>query len=104
VIGGSGVLINARLDSVVLDRLLEDLRHMGPVEHRRVLSPIPRITDDGRLILRLLAEGMTLGEAAAELDIPRRTADRRLAEARRALGVERTAEAVARARRLGWIG
>ena len=104
VLGGSGLVIDARMDWAVLDQLLEDLRHLGPVEHRRVLAPIPPITDDGRLILGLLAEGMTLGEAAAELEIPRRTADRRLAAARRILGVERTSEAVARARRLGWIG
>ena len=103
VIAGSGIVIDARADPAVLDSLLEDLRHLGPVEHRRALAPIPRVTEEGRQILRLLAAGMTLGEAAADLGLPRRTADRRLSEARRVLGVERTAEAVARARRLGWI-
>jgi hypothetical protein len=37
------------------------------------------------------------------LGLARRTADRRLAEARRTLGVSRTTEAIARARRLGWL-
>jgi DNA-binding CsgD family transcriptional regulator len=104
VIGGAGIVVDAQADAVVIDRLLEDLRHLGPVEHRRAVRPVPHVTHEGQQILRLLAAGMTLGAAASELGIARRTADRRLAEARRILGVERTAEAVARARRLGWIG
>lgn len=59
---------------------------------------------DGRAILALLASGRTLGDAAVALALSRRTADRRLALARAALGVERTVEAVARARALGWLG
>ena len=58
---------------------------LGP-EHRRVLE--------------LLAEGMTVGKAARRLCISRRTADRRLAEARIALGARTTTEAVARLFRL----
>lgn len=59
-------------------------------------APIPGLGADGRAILGLLAEGATLGAAAATLHMSRRTADRRLAEARAALRVERTVEAVAR--------
>jgi DNA-binding NarL/FixJ family response regulator len=62
------------------------------------------LDEDARAILRCLAEGQTLGQAASTLNLSRRTADRRLAEARRALGVERTVEAVSRGRRLGWLG
>ena len=61
------------------------------------------LTPDARALLALLSEGFTLGAASARLGISRRTADRRLAEARRALGAERTAEAVARARQAGWL-
>ena len=61
------------------------------------------IGPDARAILGLLAEGQSLGEAADILGLSRRTADRRLAEGRRALGVERTTEAIARAQRLGWL-
>jgi DNA-binding CsgD family transcriptional regulator len=61
------------------------------------------LTSDARALLSLLSDGLTLGEASARLGISRRTADRRLADARRALGAERTAEAVARARRAGWL-
>jgi DNA-binding NarL/FixJ family response regulator len=59
---------------------------------------------EARAILGLLAEGHSLGEAAHLLGLARRTADRRLLAARRALGVDRTTEAIARARRLGWFG
>ena len=102
-LAGCGLVIEARCASDVLDRLLQDLRHVGPVEQRRVLAPLVPASDDGRRLLRLLAAGLSLGEAAAELGLPRRTADRRLADVRRRLGVARTAEAVARARRLGWF-
>jgi DNA-binding NarL/FixJ family response regulator len=68
-------------------------------EHRRGY-----MEDDARAILRRLASGQTLGQAAAELGLSRRTADRRLARARRALGADRTVVAVARARRTGLIG
>jgi DNA-binding CsgD family transcriptional regulator len=62
------------------------------------------IDDDGRAILVRLAIGRPLGAIARELNLSRRTADRRLAGARAALGVERTTEAVAQALRLGWLG
>ena len=58
---------------------------------------------DARAILRGLAHGKTLGQAAGELGLSRRTADRRLAHARRALGTDRTVVAVASARRRGWL-
>jgi len=61
------------------------------------------VSDEWRHLLRLLADGWTLGEAASELGLSRRTADRRLDAARRELGTATTAEAVARARRLGWL-
>lgn len=102
---GHGLLVEARADRAVVDRLIEDLRRLGPVDHRIVGgAAADAIDQEGLAILALLAEGHSLGEAALELCMSRRTADRRLAEARRALGVERTTEAVARARRLGWLG
>ncbi len=104
-IGGAGLLVEAAADRDTIDRLVDDLRRLGPVDHRVVAGDQPAPLDpDGRALLALLAEGLTLGEAAEQLGLPRRTADRRLAAARRALGTERTAEALARARRLGWLG
>ncbi len=107
-LGGAGLLVEASADRVTVDRLVDDLRRIGPVDHRiastdgsqPVESPAPR---DARAILGLLAEGHSLGEAASILGLSRRTADRRLGDARRALGVTRTTEAIARASRLGWL-
>lgn len=48
-----------------------------------------------RLLLAALAEGMSVQEAAERLRISRRTAQRRLGEARRALGARTNASAVA---------
>jgi DNA-binding NarL/FixJ family response regulator len=105
VLGGAGIVAHALAPREVLDRLLGDLRHVGPVELRRGDERAAVELDaDSKAILLSLARGRTLGQAADELGLSRRTADRRLAEARRALGVERTVEAVAQARRLGWLG
>lgn len=103
-LGGSGLVVHAIADRLVIDRLVDDLRRLAPVDHR-IGEPIvgPAVGPQARAILGLLAEGHSLGEAADILGLPRRTADRRLAEGRRALGVERTTEAIARARRLGWL-
>lgn len=103
-LAGQGLVALATAGRAVIDRLVDDLRRLGPVDHRigeRVAQPI--ITPEARTILGLLAEGHSLGEAATLLGLSRRTADRRLAEGRRALGAERTTEAIARARRLGWL-
>jgi DNA-binding CsgD family transcriptional regulator len=102
---GAGLVIAVHADREVTDRLVDDLRRLGPVEHR-VGEPEagPLVPADARALLGLLAEGYSLGEAAEVLGIARRTADRRLAIARSALGVDRTTAAIARARRLGWLG
>jgi DNA-binding CsgD family transcriptional regulator len=105
---GAGLLIEARAERAVVDRLVDDLRRLGSVDHRIVdgadtASGGPDLSVEARAILGLLAMGMSLAEAAHVLGIARRTADRRLAEARRGLGVGTTAEAIARARGLGWI-
>jgi DNA-binding CsgD family transcriptional regulator len=104
VLDGDGVVVHASAPPEVLDRLLDDLRHIGPVDHRRVASaPAPVLGAEARGLLVLLAAGRTLADAAGTLGLSRRTADRRLAEARMALRVGRTVEAVAAARRLGWL-
>lgn len=104
-LAGQGLVARATAPRDVIDRLVDDLRRLGPVDHRVGPSEAPpEIGPDARAILGLLAEGHSLGEAADILGLSRRTADRRLAEGRRALGVERTTEAIARARRLGWLG
>lgn len=103
---GYSVLIEASAAPDTIRRLVDDLRHLGPVDHRlvTVATPPPALEFEGRALLGLLAKGLTLGAAARQLGLRRRTADRRLANARKALGVERTAEAIAKASRLGWLG
>jgi DNA-binding CsgD family transcriptional regulator len=103
-VGGAGVIVLARCPRETIDRLVDDLRRLGSVRHVTADVPAPATIDaEQRSLLRMLADGSTLGEAAAELGISRRTADRRLDAARRALGTDRTAEALATARALGWF-
>jgi len=94
-VGGAGVVVHARAERDVIDRLVDDLRRLGPVDHRtEEPEPGPGLTADERRLLDALAQGKTLGEAAAVLHLSRRTADRRLASARQKLGAASTAEAV----------
>jgi hypothetical protein len=101
---GFSVLAIATGDRAVLDRLYDDLRRFGRLEVRSLPPNHPGdgpgdvLGDDARALLQLLADGLTLGEAASRLHLSRRTADRRLAAARAALGASTTNEAVARLR------
>jgi DNA-binding NarL/FixJ family response regulator len=94
---GAGVIAAARADRETIDRLCDDLRRLGIVDHRTADRPVPpELTGDETALLALLREGSSLGEAARRLHLSRRTADRRLAAARAKLGVATTAEALAR--------
>lgn len=109
---GCGLVVRTSADAEVVERLVDDLRRIGHVEHRSgpaaSVDPAgaagPGVSPEGVALLALLAEGLTLGAAADRLGISRRTADRRLAEARAALGARRTTEAIAHAARRGVIG
>jgi DNA-binding NarL/FixJ family response regulator len=96
VVAGAGLVVDARAEREIVDRLCEDLRRLGRLDHRIGESARrPRLTVDELAIVDLLLEGLTLGEAARRLSLARRTADRRLAAARSKLGVRTTAEALA---------
>ena len=97
-VAGTGLLVSARADAATIDRLCDDLRRLGHLEHR-IGDPGPLLTPDERLLLDLLSDGVGLGAAARRLHVARRTADRRLASARTKLGVETTAQAIAAHRR-----
>jgi DNA-binding NarL/FixJ family response regulator len=102
VLAGAGVVIEARAEREVVDRLLDDLRHLATVDYRTGLPDRgPDLSADERGLLKLLAEGRTLGEAAKALHLSRRTADRRLVSAREKLGAASTAEAIAAVMRAG---
>jgi len=103
-LAGEGIVAYASADRALVDQLVDDLRRLGPVDHQLGKVPEGLVVDrEARELLGLLAEGNSLGEAAALLGLSRRTADRRLAAARRQLGTNRTTEAIARAARLGWL-
>ena len=96
-VGGAGLVVDARASREIVDRLCDDLRRLGRLDHcvgdaaRR-----PRLTREEQALVTLLLDGATLGEAAGRLELARRTADRRLASVRAKLGVETTAEALVR--------
>jgi DNA-binding CsgD family transcriptional regulator len=97
---GAGLVVHARAEREIVDRLVDDLRRLGPVDHR-VGEPKPDalLTAEERALLELIAGGATLGEAATSLHLSRRTADRRLASAKRKLGAASTAQLVVAFRR-----
>jgi DNA-binding NarL/FixJ family response regulator len=98
---GCDLVVIGAAEREVIDQLCDDLRRLGQLEHRVEPAGTPRLGAAERALLAHLVRGATLGEAAKALHVSRRTADRRLAAARRALGASTTAEAVVLARRLG---
>jgi DNA-binding CsgD family transcriptional regulator len=61
------------------------------------VPPDSSVDDEQRRLLALLGRGLSVTEAAAQLRLSPRTAERRLSEARAALGAATNAEAVLRA-------
>ncbi|MGI8683951.1 MAG: hypothetical protein ACR2MO_02425 [Acidimicrobiales bacterium] len=99
---GAGLVLEASAGREVLDRLCDDLRRLGPVRHLLAEPAGAAVLGaEERALLGLLLGGTSLGEAARALRMSRRTADRRLSSARRALGASTTAEAMVAATRLG---
>jgi DNA-binding CsgD family transcriptional regulator len=95
-VAGAGLIVAASADAETLDRMVDDLRRLGPVDHLAMARGDPgRLAPGQRTLLALLAEGLTVHEAATSLGIDRRAAGRRLAAARRVLGVESNAAAIA---------
>jgi len=78
--------------------ILADLHRLGPVQVDRPAErpdALP-LTGEQLELLALVAQGATSTEAAAQLYLSQRTAERRLASIRAALGVRSTAEAIGR--------
>jgi DNA-binding CsgD family transcriptional regulator len=95
-VGGAGLVVWAQAGRDVVDRLCDDLRRLGSLDHRLGdAGSRPALTGDEQAIVNLLLDGHSLGEAARRLNLARRTADRRLASVREKLGVETTAAALA---------
>jgi len=105
---GAGVVAIADESSDVGRALLGDLRRLGPVvrdpEQELIAgngdsaaaggSGGPKLLPEQRALLDRLANGETIAAAAAAEYLSLRTANRRIAQARDALGVRTTREAV----------
>ncbi len=89
---GSGLIARAAAEPAVIEALFEDLRRVGEAEYltgefpARPEDPLALDPDQVEL-LDLLASGVSVIDAAKRLHISRRTAQRRLAAAKVALGV-----------------
>jgi DNA-binding CsgD family transcriptional regulator len=102
-LSGAGVLAQT-VTRRLAEQLDDDLRRIGPVQHRFPDLGWVVLDPDERRLLDLLDEGASLGEAARLLHVARRTADRRLASARMRLGAPSNGAAIAiRRRRLSSI-
>ena len=101
---GANLVIDAAAEREVVDRMCEDLRRLGALQHTiDEPAPVAALTDDEQALLAHLAVGQTLGRAARALNLSRRTADRRLAGAKAALGVTTTSQALVEAVRRGLL-
>jgi DNA-binding NarL/FixJ family response regulator len=103
-LAGADLVVDCRVGREAADLMCDDLRRLGTLDHRIVDPDAVTLDDDQRALLAAIAEGASLGQAAADLHLSRRTADRRLAAARKALDAASTPEAVVKATRLGLLG
>lgn len=76
--------------------VVRDLDRFGVVQVGTASAPLPssRLSEDQLSLLRLLASGRSIPDAASSMYLSVRTAERRVGAARRALGVQTTAEAI----------
>lgn len=92
---GAGLAVSLGLTGNDRRRFLEDLERLGATPTTSTAHPRDGLEPHHTELLDLLVTGATLTAAATRLHLSRRTAHRRLAEARQRLGVDTTAEAVA---------
>lgn len=89
---GVAVVVGLRFTGPAAEQFLDDLGRL--TELRQAPSQVNALSVEHRQLLDALAEGLTLTAAAERLGLSRRTATRRLAEARALLGVSTTVEAL----------
>lgn len=95
---GAGLVVHLDpgLDDGLRRTFLGDLARLGLVEFgedERDDRTAPVLTAEQRELLELVADGAAIPDAAAQLYLSVRTAERRMAQARSALGVRTTAAA-----------
>lgn len=99
---GAGVVAVVDPTSDVGRALVDDLSRLGPVHRdpgaepspQATPSPVGQLIPEQRALLDRLANGETIAAAAAAEFLSLRTANRRIAQARKLLGVRTTREAV----------
>ena len=97
-LAGADLLLVCTAEVDVADALVDDLHRLGTVRHEEEAA---LLSAEQVALIRRLHAGQSLGEAAVAEHLSRRTADRRLAQARAALRVRTTPEALVAAARLG---
>ncbi len=90
---GVGVVLSVSLDGASAERFLDELSRVADVREGTE-TPGASLSVDHTELLDALASGLTVADAARKLGLSRRTAVRRLAEARARLGAASTTEAV----------
>ena len=101
LLAGADLVVTAAAPRAVIDRMCDDLRRIGSLDHRVEASTGPALSTEERELVERLLAGQSLGQASNAMHMSRRTADRRLAAARQALGVTTTAELLGAAARSG---
>ncbi|MBE1490464.1 LuxR family transcriptional regulator [Plantactinospora soyae] len=98
---GAGVVAIVDPTGEIGRALVDDLSRLGPVHQDPDDEPesdnesaLSRLIPEQRALLERLADGETIAAAAAAEFLSLRTANRRIAQAREALGVRTTREAV----------
>lgn len=97
LVRGVGLVIRLQGSSHFRLRVLDDLHHNGDVMMgTEPGGPVADLRADDAALLRALAEGATVDEAARQVIMSPRTAHRRLAAIRAMYRASNTTEAVAR--------
>lgn len=92
---GIGLAVHLEVVGDLRFRVLEDLHQLGSLSPS-VISGGAELDLEQRRLIAALVDGATVTDAARQLNMSRRTANRRLLEIRTALGVTSTAEAISR--------
>jgi DNA-binding CsgD family transcriptional regulator len=102
LVRGCALVVVLSAPGEVGDAFLADVSRAGAphsLPPRPIAGPVDELDEDERALLALLADGRSVADAAGELYLSLRTAQRRLGAARRRLGVATTREAVVAWRR-----
>jgi hypothetical protein len=100
---GAATTVALDVDDAATARLLDDLRRVAEVRTGTTGPLEVHLASEHVELLSAIAHGCSLEQAARQLCVSRRTAARRLAEARDALDAPTTVEAVRRAHQLGLL-